>query len=103
MSAWEIGAAARKKNPARRPTLLGLTPEAFFLKATRTLNLQAAPISVEIGLAACALPNVYGYSDPGDCLIMATAHVLQLTLITRDQRILDFARRNPTYLTTVAC
>jgi PIN domain nuclease of toxin-antitoxin system len=103
ISAWELGAASRKKNPSRRPELSGLTPEDFFIKATRILNVQAAPISVEIGLAACALPNRYGYSDPGDCLIMATAHVLQLTLITRDQHILDFARRNPTYLTAVAC
>jgi PIN domain nuclease of toxin-antitoxin system len=103
MSAWELGAASRKKNPALRPTLLGLAPEDWFVQATRALSIRTAPISEEIGLAACALPNLYGHADPGDCLLIATAHVLQLTLITRDQRILEFTRRSPAYITAVAC
>jgi len=103
ISAWELGAASRKKNPARRPELFGLTPEDFFIKAVKFLNVQPVAISSEIGLASSALLNLYDSADPGDCLIMATAHVLQLTLVTRDRHILDFARRNPSYIEVVAC
>jgi PIN domain nuclease of toxin-antitoxin system len=103
ISAWELGVASRKKNPARRPELLGLTPEDYFRQVTKSLNVQVAPISAEIGLASSALLDLYSYSDPGDCLIMATAHVLQLTLVSRDRHILDFARRHPSYMDIVAC
>jgi len=103
VSAWEIGSSARKKNPVRRPALLGLTPEEFFVQATAKLNIQPAPVSTEIGLASSALLDLYSYSDPGDCLIIATAHVLQLALITRDRHILDFARRHPSYMDAIAC
>jgi PIN domain nuclease of toxin-antitoxin system len=103
ISAWEIGSAARKKNPVRRPVLLGLTPEEFFIQATAKLNIQPAPISAEIGLESSALLKLYDYADPGDCLIMATAHALQLILVTRDRHILDFARRHPSYMEVVAC
>jgi len=103
ISAWELGVSSRKKNPARRPELLGLTPEDYFTKVTGILNVKPVPISTEIGLASSSLLNLYDRGDPGDCLIMATAHVLQLTLVTRDRHILDFARRHPSYMDVVAC
>jgi len=103
MSAWELGAASRKKNPVLRPKLRGLNPEDWFVEATSALGAISTPISEAIGLAACALPLLYGYSDPGDCFLMATAHVHEFTFITRDQRILDFARRCPDYLKVVSC
>lgn len=103
ISAWELGSASRKKNPSRRPELLGLTPEDYFTKVTAILNVQVVPITAEIGLESSALLNLYDYADPGDCLIMATAHALQLTLVTRDRHILDFARRHPSYMEVVAC
>ncbi len=103
ISAWELGSASRKKNPARRPELLGLTPEDFFIKAVRILNVKPVSISTEIGLESSALLNLYDYADPGDCLIMATAHTLQLTLVTRDRHILDLARRHPSYMDVVVC
>ena|ERR1700761_5060016 len=103
MSIWELGAASRKKNPVLRPKLRGLTPEDWFVEATSSLGAISLPISEAIGLAACALPLLYGYSDPGDCFLIATAHVHHLTLITRDQRILDFARQSPDYLSAIRC
>jgi PIN domain nuclease of toxin-antitoxin system len=103
ISAWEIGAASRKKNPSLRPQLRGLPPEVWFLEACVSLGTQSAPITEAIGLAASTLPGIYGYADPGDCLLIATAHVHGLTLLTRDRRILEFARRSPNYLTAVCC
>ena len=103
ISAWELGAASRKKDMSRRPKLRGLSPEIWFVEATSALGVLSSPISEAIGLAACALPSLYGYSDPGDCLLMATAHIHRLTLITRDQRILNFAHHSLDYLTVVRC
>jgi PIN domain nuclease of toxin-antitoxin system len=103
ISAWELGAASRKKNPALRPRLRGLAPEDWFIEAIDALGVKTSPISEQIALEACTLPTLYGHADPGDCFLIATAHVLQLTLITRDQRILEFSRRNSSHLITVAC
>jgi PIN domain nuclease of toxin-antitoxin system len=103
MSAWELGAASRKKNPALRQKLRGLAPENWFVEAAAALAAISTPVSEAIGLAACALPLLYGYSDPGEGFVMATAHVHGFTFITRDQRTLDFARRCPDYLKVVSC
>ena len=80
-----------------------MAPEHWFMEATAALGAISAPISEAIGLAACALPLLYGYSDPGDCFLIAAAHVHGFTFITRDQRILDFAHRYPDYLKAVSC
>ncbi len=103
ISAWEVGSASRKKNPALRPRLRGLAPDDWWIEAIGALGVRVAVISEQIGLEACTLPTLYGHADPGDCFLVATAHVLQLTLITRDQRILEFSRRNSGHLSTVAC
>ena len=46
-----------------------------------------------------ALPDAF-HRDPADLLIVATARVANATLMTRDQRILDYAARG--YLTAIA-
>jgi hypothetical protein len=47
------------------------------------------PISCEIVLDATALPDGFR-SDPADELIVATARVLGLPLLTADQKLLDY-------------
>jgi len=49
------------------------------------------------------LPGICGYGDPGDCFLIATAHVENLTLVTRDARIIELANRRPDYLTVIPC
>lgn len=103
ISAWEVGTAALKKNPAYRPNLLGLTPDAWFLFAAKFLSARIAPISRQVAIQAATVPAIYGAADPGDCFLIATARVRNLTLVTRDARMLTLAGRNPTYLTALAC
>ena len=42
-----------------------------------------------IGLAASALPDFH--QDPADRLLVATARALDVPILTRDRKILDYA------------
>jgi PIN domain nuclease of toxin-antitoxin system len=44
-----------------------------------------------------------GFGDPGDCFLIATAHLHRLTLITRDARIKVLANHDPRYLQVLDC
>ncbi len=54
-------------------------------------------------MEAARVPEIYGYGDPGDCFLIATARVHKLTLVTRDARILALAALQPEYLSALAC
>ena len=59
---------------------------------TETLNwlkAETLPINNEIALAAYDLPGKF-HRDPADRILVATAMVHQLTLITADSRILEY-------------
>ena len=59
-------------------------------------------IDPRIAIEAAAVPAIYGYGDPGDCFLIATARIRKLTLVTRDTRIIALAKREPAYLTVMA-
>jgi PIN domain nuclease of toxin-antitoxin system len=101
MTAWEAGLADLKPLP-RRPDLLGLPPDEWFLHALESTEAEVLAITKEIAMEACLVPAVYGSGDPGDCFLIATARVHDLTLITRDERIHMLARQQPHYLHTLA-
>ncbi len=50
-------------------------------------TFQIIPITAEIAQEAGALAG--SLRDPGDCVIVATARVHRLTLLTSDLRIID--------------
>lgn len=54
--------------------------------ARATANLREAPLTHEIVLAAHQLP--FSHFDPADRFLAATAQVLDLTLVTADERLL---------------
>jgi len=54
--------------------------------ARATANLREAPLTHEIVLAAYQLPLLH--PDPADRFLAATAEVLDLTLVTADERLL---------------
>jgi PIN domain nuclease of toxin-antitoxin system len=103
ISAWETGLAAQKPNRLLRPNLLGLQPEIWFRRGVRSIGAKVIPIGQEIAQEAARVPFLYGWGDPGDCFLIATAHIRQLTLITRDERILATSKRNLGYLQTLEC
>jgi PIN domain nuclease of toxin-antitoxin system len=62
-----------------------------------------ALIGSRIALEASRVPAVFGYGDPGDCYIIATARVKSLTIVTRDRAIIDLSSEKPSYVRVVAC
>ncbi|MFM9970024.1 MAG: PIN domain-containing protein [Burkholderiales bacterium] len=53
----------------------------------------------DMALESCALPGDF-HADPADRFLVASARLRNLTLVTRDQRILDYAARG--YLKVLA-
>ncbi len=103
ISLWEIGVADRKTQAAKRPDLRGLTPADWVGEIAARFGLHTLGISKAIAQEAANVPGVYGSGDPGDCFLIATAHLQNLTLITRDTKILDLAHHRPDYLSAIAC
>jgi PIN domain nuclease of toxin-antitoxin system len=54
--------------------------------------ISLAPLTAEISMASCRLPDFHG--DPADRMIVATAITLGIPLITADEKII---RWNETY------
>jgi PIN domain nuclease of toxin-antitoxin system len=62
--------------------------------------LRLAPISPEVAVESTRLSEPF-HRDPVDRLLTATARVDGLTLMTRDQRILDYAAQG--HVRALAC
>jgi len=102
ISLWELGVAVYLKAFERRPNLQGLSIDSWFHKTTTLFGIHRLRISPRIAIEAAAVPAIYGYGDPGDCFLIATARIRKLTLVTRDTRIIALAKREPAYLTVMA-
>jgi len=103
ISVWELTFADRKHHPLRRPDLRGLTPRLWFDDAISRFGITVLPVTTDIASEAADIAPAYGSGDPGDCFLIATAHIQKLTLITRDTCILEFAKANPDYLSVIKC
>ena len=57
--------------------------------ALRAIQAQTVQVSHEIAMDAYALPGLF-HKDPADRLLVAAARCHDLTLVTADQRILDY-------------
>jgi PIN domain nuclease of toxin-antitoxin system len=103
ITAWEVGVSSTKKNVAHRPPLNGQPPDVWFRTNVEKFRLRLTPFNANIASESARVPALYGSGDPGDCILIATAHVSKLTLVTRDRNILNFAKSNPAYLSVVKC
>ena len=86
ISAWEV-ALLEQKNRIRlgRPVALWLDD------ALAQPGLNVASLTPRIAAASCHLPAPF-HPDPADRMLVATARDLGATLVTADERILDYAR-----------
>lgn len=63
-------------------------------------GIQEAPISPAIAIDSCYLPgDIHG--DPMDRLIVATARKLAIPVVTRDTKILAYAKAG--HVAAIAC
>lgn len=82
VSIWEIALLSKRKS-----FHLGSTLSHWVSSAVRRYSLQEAEVTWDVALEfdRIQLPH----KDPADRLLVATARVYGLTLVTADQRLLD--------------
>jgi PIN domain nuclease of toxin-antitoxin system len=85
ISIWEIALLARQGRLNLQPDVLAWSRDAL---SQPGINLL--PLSPEIAIDSVKLPEPM-HKDPSDRILVASARVERLTLVTRDKLILDFA------------
>ena len=63
---------------------------SWVAKTIEELQINEAPLTVEVALAISS--SDFRHGDPADHFLAATARVLDLTLVTADERLLDLPR-----------
>lgn len=86
ISVWEIATLA-SKGRLRFPIPVHDWVEA----ALSQPGLRLIPLHPAISIESAALPNFHG--DPADRILVATARLEKLRLVTRDRRILDWSEQ----------
>jgi PIN domain nuclease of toxin-antitoxin system len=83
ISVWEVGMLETKGR-------LALQPDAHTWVNAALQGLRLLPLDAEAALRATRLPgSVHG--DPADRIIIATAQILKVPLLTADARIIQYA------------
>lgn len=91
VSAWEIGMLSKAK-PGRNPALQFLPdPKAWFARFMAGPGIREVALTPDIAIDASDLPGDL-HADPGDRLIVATARHLGVPIVTRDSKIIDYAK-----------
>jgi len=85
ISCWELA-----KLVERRRLGFTISPLTWMRRSLTENNIRIADLTPEIAVESTLLPGLH--PDPADQLIVATARVLGMPLITADQRILSFGQ-----------
>jgi PIN domain nuclease of toxin-antitoxin system len=95
ITAWEIGllVSGGRLN-------LQMTPERWFARLMQAPGLQLADILPSVLIAASFLPG-QPPRDPADRILAATAREHGFQLVTRDRRLLDYAKQG--HIQALAC
>lgn len=80
ISQWEVSMLAMKGRLSLMPD------EESWFSANLEQPVSLAPLTAEISLASCRLPEFHG--EPADRIIVATAITLGIPLITADEKII---------------
>jgi PIN domain nuclease of toxin-antitoxin system len=76
------------------------SPHAVFQAFLRLPGVQAQQLTPDILIESSLLPGQL-HGDPADRIIIATARALDLTVVTRDRHILDYADKG--HVRALAC
>ncbi|NOY70136.1 MAG: type II toxin-antitoxin system VapC family toxin [Deltaproteobacteria bacterium] len=84
ISIWEFAMMAVKKRIE-----LKISASKWLFRAIHDTGLRVIELSPEIAVESCSLPGDF-HKDPADRIIVATARVHNLSLLTKDRKILDY-------------
>jgi PIN domain nuclease of toxin-antitoxin system len=87
ISLWELALLA-----ARGRVVLGKPINLWLEEALADPGPIIEPLNARVAIESCELPGAL-HRDPADRMIVATARIINATLMTRDRRILDYAAR----------
>lgn len=85
-TAWEramLSAKGKLSSP--------LTPKAWFDRLADRPEIEVVALTSDILINSCFLPGSV-HKDPADRILIATARALDLTIVTRDEAILAYAK-----------
>lgn len=85
ISVWEIGMLEAKGR-----IVLEQSPLDWVIAAFEAPGINLMPLTPQIAIESCNLTEFHG--DPADRIIVATARVERLTLITRDKKMLAYSK-----------
>ena len=95
ISAWEVGLlAARGRLPTAAP------PLRYFEQFVGLPGIRLEPATPAILIDSSFLPTPV-HKDPADRIIIAPARALDLTIVTSDRLILDYAEKG--HVRALAC
>lgn len=99
VSAWEIGTLASPRGG--RPALRFLPdPKTWFSKVMAAPGIRKAAMTPDIAVDASYLPGDL-HGDAADRLLIATARHLRIPLVTRDTKIIEYAKQG--FMQVVPC
>lgn len=86
LSLWEISMLVAKGR-----IILDMPVLDWISKSLEAPGINLLPLNPKIAVESCNLPGDF-HGDPADRMIVATARVEDLTVISSDQKILDFSK-----------
>ncbi|SRR5579883_504353 len=87
ISLWELGMLESKKR-----IILDMPALEWINYSLDISDITIKPLTASIAIDSCHLPGSF-HEDPADRMIVATTRVENLTLLTRDTRILNYAKQ----------
>ncbi len=66
-----------------------IDPKRWINKAIDNSGLRVIELTPEIAMESCNLPGSF-HKDPADQIIVATARTYNLTLLTKDRKIIEY-------------
>jgi len=88
ISTWEIAMLVMKDRIRLEKPVLNWVQDALALP-----GIELKPLSPEIAVESTQLPDHF-HGDPADRIIVATARIHRLTLLTHDQKMIDYAKKS---------
>lgn len=87
ISLWEISMLH-----SRQRILLDQPCLNWFTHSLHAPGIYLAELTPEIAVDSCSLPGEF-HSDPADRIIVSTARILDVPLMTKDQKILHYSQK----------